>query len=141
CCATRATRATRASSATATTAMTQHADPARVLAARRRFLRHGGALGAGGLMLSPLGRLLAQAGEPAAAPRLAGYGPLRPVRDDHTGLPLLWLPAGFSYRSFGWAGEPLADGTPMPAAHDGMGVVRSRGNVATVVRNHELVHS
>jgi secreted PhoX family phosphatase len=109
------------------------------LAARRRFLRHGARLGVAGFALSPVARLLAAAGTaPSAA--TVGYGRLRPVRDLETGLPLLQLPEGFSYRSFGWTGESLADGTPTPRAHDGMGLLRVRGDVATLVRNHEIVH-
>ena len=111
-------------------------DAARARAARRRFLRFGAAAGAGGLALSPLGRLLASAGTPGDG---VGYGPLKPVRDLNTGLPLLMLPKGFTYRSFGWTSEPMADGAPTPGAHDGMGLVRVQGNVATLVRNHEVV--
>ena len=37
---------------------------------------------------------------PASSP--GGFGPLAAVRDESTGLPLLHLPAGFRYRSFGW---------------------------------------
>jgi uncharacterized protein len=109
-------------------------------AGRRRFLR-GAAIGGAGLALSPLGRLFAQAGEAAATPQrlVAGYGRLRAVRDDNTGLPLLMLPEGFRYTTFGWAGQPLDDGTPCPAAHDGMGIVRSAGDRLTLVRNHEQV--
>nr|WP_282453008.1 alkaline phosphatase PhoX [Lysobacter sp. CAU 1642] len=66
-----------------------------------------------------------------------GYGPLRPVADEVTGLELLSLPEGFRYRSFSWAGEALADGTPCPGRHDGMGVVAVEGEVVTLVRNHE----
>ncbi len=108
----------------------------RELHQRRRFL---GQAGAAALGLSPLGQLLATAavgaGESRAVP---GYGPLREVRDGTTGLPLLRLPAGFSYLSLGWAGEPLADGTPCPGAHDGMGVVSAVGDQVTLIRNHEL---
>jgi secreted PhoX family phosphatase len=113
------------------------ADAAR--AARRRFLRLGARAGVAGFALSPMATLLAAAGTapPAAT---AGYGRLRAVRDLNTGLPLLQLPEGFSYRSFGWTGEALADGTPTPRAHDGMGLLRVRGEVATLVRNHEIVH-
>ena len=104
---------------------------------RRRFLRAGGAtLGAAALALSPLGKLLAQAGTPTGAH--PGYGPLRRVRDLSTGLPLLELPAGFTYRSFGWAGETLGNGMPTPEHHDGMGVVASNGDIVTLVRNHEI---
>ena len=55
------------------------------------------------------------------------YGPLAPVRDETTGLPLLWLPAGFSYVSFGWTGDLMSNGTRTPGAHDGMATFRSRG--------------
>lgn len=113
-------------------------DASRAQEARRRFLRLGGAGIAGGLALSPLGRLLAQAGGKVAG---IGYGPLKPVRDLATGLPLIMLPEGFSYRSFGWAGAPMADGAPTPNAHDGMGLVRTRGDVATLVRNQEVVRA
>ena len=65
------------------------------------------------------------------------YGPLQPAYDDATGLPLLKLPEGFRYKTFGWAGDPLHDGTPTPGRHDGMGVVRAHGNSVTLVRNHE----
>ena len=67
-----------------------------------------------------------------------GYGPLAPRRDETTGLPLLQLPPKFRYQSFGWRGDPLADGGVTPDAHDGMGVVaRSPEGVLTIVRNHE----
>ena len=104
---------------------------------RRRFLRQAGVAALG---LSPLGSLLASAALPRSADAgfAAGYGRLRPVRDLTTGLPLLHLPEGFSYRSFGWAGDPLADGTPCPGRHDGMGIVRAAGDRITLVRNHEL---
>lgn len=104
--------------------------------ARRRFLKHGGIAAGAALTLSPLGKLLAAAGAPHGAH--TGYGPLAPVRDLSTGLPLLELPAGFSYRTFGWTGAPLDSGRPTPAAHDGMGIVRTDGDVVTLVRNHEV---
>jgi secreted PhoX family phosphatase len=103
---------------------------------RRRFL---GQAGAAALGLSPLAQLLAAAGgDRGKAIADAGYGPLRAVRDSASGLPLLRLPAGFSYVSFGWAGEALADGKPCPSAHDGMGVVAADGQRLTLVRNHEV---
>lgn len=112
-----------------------------IAASRRRFLRSAAAAGGAGLALSPLGSLFASAGIAAgkSAAQVAGYGRLRAVRDDNTGLPLLMLPEGFQYTTFGWAGQPLDDGTPCPAAHDGMGIVRSRGDRVTLVRNHEQV--
>ena len=70
------------------------------------------------------------------------YGPIRPVNDLTTGLPLLQLPAGFTYKSFGWRGDTMANGKPCPAGHDGMGVVVSRkvgrGTELVLVRNHEV---
>ncbi len=72
------------------------------------------------------------------------YGPIAPVADLATGLPLLQLPDGFSYASHGWTGDPMSDGRPTPSLHDGMAVVRSRrtrpsgrSTELTLVRNHE----
>jgi hypothetical protein len=69
------------------------------------------------------------------------YGPLRPVADLETGLPLVQLPEGFEYRSFSWTGDPMDDGALTPDAHDGMGVIHARGAGAdreiVLVRNHE----
>ncbi len=74
----------------------------------------------------------------AAAGGAEPYGPLVPAVDRTTGLALLRLPRDFSYASFGWAGDPLTDGFPTPAGHDGMAVVRVEGARAWLVRNHEL---
>jgi uncharacterized protein len=65
-----------------------------------------------------------------------GYGPLRPVRDQATGLELLQLPRGFEYVSHGWTNDLMSDGTPTPSAHDGMGAFRY-GDLVHLVRNHE----
>ncbi|MEM9702379.1 MAG: alkaline phosphatase PhoX, partial [Planctomycetota bacterium] len=82
-----------------------------------------------------------------AATAGAGFGPLSPVADETTGLPLLQLPAGFRYKSFGWTGEPLTGPGETgerrtPADHDGMGVVaesiENGRRIVTLVRNHEL---
>lgn len=104
--------------------------------ARRRFLALSAATGAAAALgLSPFGRLLAHAGLPKG--RIAGFGPLSPVKDASTGLALLRLPEGFSYRSFGWTGTPMDDGLPTPSHHDGMGIVRAEGSRLILVRNHE----
>ena len=70
------------------------------------------------------------------------YGPIAPVKDMTTGLPLLQLPAGFVYKSFGWRGDTMTDGSPCPAGHDGMGVIVSRkvgrSTELVLVRNHEI---
>ncbi|MEE2674250.1 MAG: alkaline phosphatase PhoX [Myxococcota bacterium] len=65
------------------------------------------------------------------------FGPIAPVPDASTGLPLLELPAGFEYTSFGWTGDPLERGEPTPSNHDGMGCFRSRRHQLVLVRNHE----
>ena len=63
---------------------------------------------------------------------------LQPMKDATTGLPLLRLPEGFRYLSFGWTRDMMSDGSSTPAAHDGMGVIGVDGDVLTLCRNHEL---
>ncbi|MCZ8233639.1 MAG: DUF839 domain-containing protein [Inhella sp.] len=93
-----------------------------------------------GLALSPLAAAFAARAQGGAGPgtRAPGHGPLRAVLDGTTGLPLLMLPEGFSYRSFGWITQPLSNGGSIPGAADGMGIVAVHGEVFTLVRNHEL---
>jgi len=67
----------------------------------------------------------------------SGYGPLVATADETTGLPLLMLPEGFRYVSFGWTGDPLLNGTRTPGAHDGMAAFRTGGHCVNLVRNHE----
>jgi secreted PhoX family phosphatase len=70
------------------------------------------------------------------------YGAIAPVNDISTGLPLLQLPPGFSYKSFGWRGDLMTDGKNCPGGHDGMGVIVSRkvgrSTELVLVRNHEV---
>ena len=103
---------------------------------RRGFIRVG-LLGASALALSFIGyssfRKRIQGRDIPEA-----MGPLRPVADESTGLPLLRLPQGFRYRTLSWAGSSLHDGNRVPGAADGMGVVRQDGSRVTLVRNHEL---
>ena len=72
----------------------------------------------------------------------SAYGPIAPANDITTGLPLLQLPAGFTYKSFGWRGDLMTDGRMCPSGHDGMGVVLSRkvgrSTELVLVRNHEI---
>jgi secreted PhoX family phosphatase len=112
---------------------------------RRRLLQHSGRLAAAGLA-GTLGALhtrnaVAATGGKQVLPAPSPYGDLAPVDDLSTGLPLLQLPAGFSYQSYGWTGDPMADGRPTPGSHDGMAVVsscgRGRGAEHLLVRNHE----
>lgn len=105
-------------------------------AARRQFLKLSASAAAlAALGLTPMGRLLAQAGRPQG--RVAGFGALKAVNDLATGQPLLMLPEGFSYTTFGWTGSLMNDGIATPGHHDGMGVVHAAGSRLTLVRNHE----
>jgi secreted PhoX family phosphatase len=67
-----------------------------------------------------------------------GYGPLFPVTDEATGLPLLMLPRGFKYVSFGWTGDLLDNGAPTPRLHDGMAAFAAGRGRVCLVRNHEV---
>ncbi len=70
--------------------------------------------------------------------RASVFGPIGPVIDETTGLPLLRLPEGFRYISYGWTGEPLRGGDPTPPLHDGMAVCFAHGAKVILVRNHEV---
>jgi secreted PhoX family phosphatase len=112
--------------------------------ARRTLLKRSGAI-ASTTFIGTLGALHARsaaaAGGKQSVPALSPYGPVTPVNDLTTGLPLLQLPAGFTYKSFGWTGDTMADGHPTPGNHDGMAVVESRragrSTELVLVRNHE----
>jgi uncharacterized protein len=67
------------------------------------------------------------------------YGPLMPAVDATTGLKLLELPEGFRYLTFGWTGDPMSNGTPMPSRHDGMAAFKAKNGLVALVRNHEVV--
>ena len=110
---------------------------------RRGFLAATGAALGAAPFHALAGCVQASRDEPgsAAGPAPAadvGYGPLRPVKDETTGLPLLQLPAGFRYLSFGWTGDPLAGGLVTPARHDGMAAFAGAGSRIRLVRNHEV---
>ncbi len=107
---------------------------------RRSFLQ--GSVAAGGAVITaPLESLHARQRQGYRPHHRNGYGPLAPVADQTTGLPLLQLPSGFRYQSFGWTGDIMSDGTLTPDRHDGMAVVDfkwGRGEVElTLIRNHE----
>ncbi len=70
--------------------------------------------------------------------RRVDYGPLSVKPCMNTGLPLLALPEGFEYMSYGWTGQIMSDGRPTPTDHDGMAVSARRGRYISLVRNHEL---
>lgn len=98
---------------------------------RRRFLKSGAA----GVAFAALaGKANAMGMMP---PQSADYGPLQLVDDETTGLPLIALPEGFRYKTFGWTNDPMDDGNPTPGSHDGMAVVATHGSQIVMVRNHE----
>lgn len=69
--------------------------------------------------------------------RSVGYGPLFDAVDEATGLPLLKLPEGFRYMTFGWNGDVMADGQRIPSRLDGMGAFDAGNGRVRLVRNHE----
>ena len=124
---------------------------------RRAFMRRG-AMGAGALWMFSLQELAARSGHrgPKVINGISPYGPIRPTRDQETGLELLQLPEGFRYRSYSWTGDTMSDGVECPNLHDGMAVVdefssrdddddddghhgrrRRRADRLVLVRNHE----
>lgn len=129
------------------TSHTDHLDALRELAlnadhmdphwsfSRRGMLKSGVAAAAAASM--PLGLIGAGTARAVQLPYSPDYGPLAPVADQATGLPLLQLPQGFKYWSFGWTGDVMSDGIATPGAHDGMAVVASDPHKLVLVRNHE----
>jgi uncharacterized protein len=78
---------------------------------RRAFMRRG-AMGAGAMWALSLGELSARAGHrgPVVVSGVSPYGPITPIADQTTGLPLLKLPRGFKYWSHSWTGDTMSDG-------------------------------
>lgn len=96
------------------------------------------ALAAGALLpFSACARLASTRGGPRLAARDA-LGPLAPVRDETTGLPLLWLPPGFRYLTLGWSRDAQDDGAPTPTFHDGMAAFAIGPGRTRLIRNHEV---
>ncbi|MDP9421334.1 MAG: PhoX family protein [Pseudomonadota bacterium] len=113
---------------------------------RRALLRGGAKAGLvatiggtfGGLMSR---QAMAATGSGQLEPAPSPYGPIFPVADESTGLPLLKLPRGFTYRTFSWTGDMMTDGQRVKGSHDGMGVVRIGGpgnRDVFLIRNHEV---
>ncbi len=109
---------------------------------RRRFILGSGSVAA---VLAAAATRRASASPRASALVPGPYGPLAPVADLETGLPLILLPKGFEYRSYSWSGDALSNGQLVPDAHDGMGVIHAAGRgprlELTLVRNHERAFS
>ena len=100
---------------------------------RRSFL-----LTTGAAFATPLDALRSRLEAGTAAPAELGYGPLRPVADATTGMPLLELPKGFRYMTFGWTGDAMDDGRRIPPQHDGMAAFAGENGRVVLVRNHEI---
>ena len=105
---------------------------------RRHFLARG-LLAGSAAVVQPLEALAHVVQTYGRAPEVDGYGPLTPVADETTGLPLLQLPDGFRYLSMGWTGDPLEGGLATPPAHDGMAAFAVDDGLIALVRNHERV--
>lgn len=104
---------------------------------RRDFLQTTASLATGVALSELFGQFLGRVacGDEVRKP---GWGPLRPVKDEATGLELICLPEGFRYVSFGWTGDPLDGGAVTPGVHDGMAVIARSGSLVTLCRNHEI---
>ncbi|NRF65901.1 DUF839 domain-containing protein [Aquincola sp. S2] len=113
----------------------------------RRQLLKGGSAAIAAAFGGPIAAMASRVAEAACAGATASvlldspYGAPAPVNDLTTGLPLIELPPGFSYKSTGWRGDLMTDGLPTPPNHDGMGVALARkvgrSNEIVLVRNHE----
>jgi uncharacterized protein len=101
---------------------------------RRSFLRTAGAAA----FATPLDALRSRLEAGVVARSELGYGPLHLVEDATTGLPLLELPEGFRYMTFGWTGDPMDDGRRVPPLHDGMAAFAGENGTVVLVRNHEI---
>lgn len=113
----------------------------------RRTLLKGGSAAIAAAFGGPVAALASRVAEascqagPASSLVASPYGAIAPVADQTTGLPILQLPPGFSYKTYGWRGDLMSDGLVTPTAHDGMGVARvrkiGRSTEIILVRNHE----
>jgi secreted PhoX family phosphatase len=101
---------------------------------RRDFLKGSVAIAASVGLGAPFEALAASGTRLDASP---DYGPLGPVDDRNTGLPLLQLPREFSYVSMSWTGDPMRHGGQVPSRHDGGAALRGPGGRVHYVRNHE----
>jgi secreted PhoX family phosphatase len=106
---------------------------------RRSFLKGAAVSATAAIPFNALLARTAAQGHPGGVRRghTAGYGPLFPTADEATGLPLLLLPEGFRYVSFGWTRDLLDNGELTPAAHDGMAAFPAGAGRVRLVRNHE----
>lgn len=122
---------------------------------RRAFMRGGAAL-VGAMAISSSLRAMnfdshsgsshhgSSKGNGCGRPGIGPYGIPVPRRDEAIfeaegrEIALLRVPPGFKYWSFGWTGDPMDDGIPTPALHDGTAIIRELGRWLVFVRNHEV---
>jgi uncharacterized protein len=116
---------------------------------RRKFLTLAGTTAAGITMASPLEAFYTSVARGQVV-HGTGFGPLQPklpenaadlvntVVGDLSQEPILALPPGFSYRAISITGQPMDDGSLVPAGHDGMAAFPGPHNTTILVRNHEL---
>ncbi|MGI8982658.1 MAG: alkaline phosphatase PhoX [Pirellulaceae bacterium] len=105
---------------------------------RRSFLHSSAALLGGAAFAAPFESFAARRRADEKARHATDFGKLAPVKDKITGLPLIQLPEGFEYLTFGWEKDKLTEGGITPAMHDGMAVIASDANTVTLCRNHEV---
>ncbi|UCE86782.1 MAG: DUF839 domain-containing protein [Deltaproteobacteria bacterium] len=101
---------------------------------RRALLKGGVALAASVGIGAPFEALARGVSRLEASP---DYGPLAPVDDAHTGLPLLRLPREFQYVSMSWTGDPMTHEGRVPGSHDGGAALPGPAGRVHYVRNHE----
>jgi secreted PhoX family phosphatase len=106
----------------------------------RRTMLRGAAMAAGATVVGgPFAGFVARSALAAVGGEdpARGLGPIPDLRDNAVRL---WLPDGFSYRSFHDTEYDvvLDDGTRLPGRHDGMAAFRGRDGNVVLVRNHEV---
>lgn len=105
---------------------------------RRSFLHSSAALLGAAAFATPFESFAARLRADEKTRHAADFGKLSPVNDKATGLPLIQLPEGFEYVTFGWEKDKLTEGGITPAMHDGMAIIASDENTVTLCRNHEV---
>jgi hypothetical protein len=105
---------------------------------RRSFLHSTTALLGAAAFAAPFESFTARLQADEKVRHAADFGKLAPVKDKTTGLPLIQLPDGFEYLTFGWEKDKLTDGGITPSMHDGMAVIAHDENTVTLCRNHEV---
>jgi len=106
----------------------------------RRELLSRSAVGLGlALMGESAGVLDAPPAGASAAHGRRGYGPVSPKAPANGGPPVLALPAGFTYVTFGATGAPMMGGGVHAGNHDGTAALPTRRrHVARLTRNQEI---